>query len=318
MRALTALVVTAGSAVQPVTALAATGVPCHVRNVSQDTHGTSFAVMVAAALPDDLLLVRGVCTGGAVIAIPLTIRGAGTDPTLTGRDRSRVIKVTKDARVIIDGLRITHGRTASTWGGGGAINWGSLTLIRTTFARNGEWGITNRGSMVIVDSVVQRNTGMGLWNDGSLDISGSRFVRNAGTGIHNYGTMTLADSVVRGNREATDGGGLFNGGTATVLRTVIAGNTAGLGGGGVFNGDEGCCGILVLRASRVSGNTAGGSGGGIYGYTGTITLSRSSVTDNAADWGGGGIHLRWARLRLDEASSVTGNTPHDCVHSSAC
>jgi hypothetical protein len=78
----------------------------------------------------------------------------------------------------------------------------------------------------------------------------------------------------------------------------------------------------ITRAACVTGIREHGRrlrcSGIIYGYTGTITLSRSSVTDNAADWGGGGIHLRWARLRLDEASSVTGNTPHDCVHSSAC
>lgn len=53
--------------------------PCRVANVTQDTHGTSFKVMVKAAVDGDHLTVRGTCEGGVTTRTDLVITGIG-DP----------------------------------------------------------------------------------------------------------------------------------------------------------------------------------------------------------------------------------------------
>jgi hypothetical protein len=84
MRALMALVVTAGSAVQPVTALAATGVLRHVRNVSWWYHtrtGRRSCPSSDAPLPSrtHLRCWYAACAPAAPChRDPLTIQGAGT------------------------------------------------------------------------------------------------------------------------------------------------------------------------------------------------------------------------------------------------
>ncbi len=59
---------------------------CKVHNVTQDTQGSSFKRMVAAAHDGDRLRVRGTCTSnGVVIDKDLTIQGVGDGATLQGR-----------------------------------------------------------------------------------------------------------------------------------------------------------------------------------------------------------------------------------------
>ena len=74
-----------------------------------------------------------------------------------------------------------------------------------------------------------------------------------------------------------------------------------------------------MAGSRIAGNTAGYTGGGIENTRGTVTLSASTVTANVVgdrELGsqGAGIHNRdGGTVTLDSTSSVTGNTPYDCV-----
>jgi hypothetical protein len=84
----------------------------------------------------------------------------------------------------------------------------------------------------------------------------------------------------------------------TLDHTVIRENSAIKGpsdkGGGVENHKGG---TLTLIASRVIDNIATGMGGGIWN------------SEDAADPG---------TVEMDAGSSVTGNTPDDCVGTTAC
>ena len=99
---------------------------------------------------------------------------------------------------------------------------------------------------------------------------------------------------------------------------MVTGNTAGLEAGGICNQ-----GTFELVDSTVTANVAGRRAGGIRN-DGTLSLLGSTVTANVAGRSGGGIWNRQANgtspgvVTLDGTSSVTGNTPDDCVGTPAC
>ena len=174
--------------------------------------------------------------------------------------------------------------------------WWRLTLRHVEVVRGdtAEWGggIRNRGTLTLTDSVVEDNTG------------------NTGGGIANNGTLILTDSVVRDNSAEHDAGGIRNRGTLTLTESVVRGNTA-QWGGGIAN-----AGTLTLTDSVVRDNRAEW-GGGISNRD-TLTLEGSIVTTNTAGSQGGGISNGGGTVTLDATSSVTGNTPDDCVGTLAC
>ena len=81
---------------------------------------------------------------------------------------------------------------------------------------------------------------------------------------------------------------------------------------------------VFLVGSRVSGNVARHKGGGISNWWGEVTLTSSTITGNTGRRGGGGIYNDLDEdygdgiTTLDADSSVTGNTPDDCVGTPAC
>ena len=77
---------------------------------------------------------------------------------------------------------------------------------------------------------------------------------------------------------------------------------------------------VTLVRSEVRGNTAD-EGAGIFNYgIGVVNLMDSHVRANAALSRGGGILSDGDSdtVTLDADSSVTGNTPDDCVGTQAC
>jgi hypothetical protein len=279
---------------------------CRVRNITEHTSGGSLIRMVGKARDGDRLWVRGTCEGPIVIRSDITIRGLGERPTLTGREEHRVVRIARRADVTLIGLAIQRGRTRNGLGA----------------------AILNDGRLIIRDSIVQ----------------GSRTKWDGGGVFNGYeAELTLVDSVVRGNR-AGRGGGIANDiGGVTLIRTAVKGNAAtGVGGGIMQMSDEG--GVSLID-SAVVGNRAGGHGGGIDNH-GYLSLTRSSVRDNSAA-GGGGIYTSYSlwltdstvtrntagvrgggvrnapydeggTVTLEGTSSVTGNTPDDCVGTPSC
>src|SRR5262245_47451067 len=140
---------------------AATPAPCRVRNVNQSTSGRSLIRMVEHAGNGDRLQVRGTCRGEIVIDSDIAVRGFG-DAVLTGRDRARVVRVKKGAKVTLRDLVITRG--ARVVSGAGIANDGNLTLLNVIVKRNHAramadgfpWGfgggIANSGRLLLEDS----------------------------------------------------------------------------------------------------------------------------------------------------------------------
>jgi hypothetical protein len=106
--------------------------------------------------------------------------------------------------------------------------------------------------------------------------------------IQGHAVVTFECCEITGNtNQVGNGGGIANvGGTVKLVDCSVTSNTSGQLGGGMFTE----AGSVTLSGTTVSGNTAGSGiypGGGIYNLTGTVTL-------------------------LD-GSTVSGNTPDDCV-----
>jgi T5SS/PEP-CTERM-associated repeat protein len=224
------------------------------------------------------------CSG--TIPIPFTVilvqntvlDGTGQSVTLRDVAGRRVLRVDPVVTVELRGITVT-----GSGGGGGILNFGTLTLISSTVSNSrpnpsfefpaAGGGIHNQGTLTLINSIVSNNDGF-----------------SEGGGIFNFlsGTITLTSSSVSGNR-ASNGGGIFNrGGIVTLSNSTVSANRAtnGLGGGLVNYTDT----ILIVTNSTVSGNSATSVGGGILNqFSSFMTVTNSTISGNSAS-SGGGIH----------------------------
>jgi hypothetical protein len=238
--------------------------------------------------------------------------------------------------------------------GGGILNEGRLELRRVVLQLNGGLlvsglAIWNGGTLVLRRSVVRYNqeqdgSDAAIVNHGTLLLRLSRVVKNDQAGIINHGDARVVDSVVARHREGDDAVGIVNHGRLTVIRSVIRNNRPCCDGGGIGNR-----GTLRVRDSVIRDNQ-GEVGGGIKNDLGaTATISGSRIIGNTGDYGGGGIwnlgdlvlidtvvrdNRSWEEgggiyngglhgdpvgtLAIDGRSRVSGNSPDDCVGTSAC
>jgi predicted outer membrane repeat protein len=215
-------------------------------------------------------------------------------------------------------------------GDGGAIydasTSASIAVIRCTFTQNTATG-----------------DGGAIWESGyGGAATDSRFFRNAAASggavwLDDTANEFFSDVVVYRNTATVDGGGIYNspgGNGVTINDSTISDNHARLQGGGVDlaaaapsvvagttihgnkaangGGIKAATGGLVITDGTVSGNHASADGGGIYNL-GTLEASHTEITSNRAASGGGiyddGTHAAVALT----SSTVTGNTPNNCV-----
>jgi len=230
---------------------------------------TAFAAHQTITLTAGPLELSG--TGGLAM-----ITGPTAGLTLDAGGLSGVFRVDKGVTASLSGLSLTGG---SATFGGGAANYGDLTLAGCTVSGNSAQysggGIVSAGDLTLTGCTVSGNS-----------------AGNNGGGIANYAQMTLTACTISGNSARSSGGGVYAfGGAAALVDCTIAANTAGVNGGGLFDvpsiGPSGVQGTLTLTACTVSGNTAvtgqvGGGGGGVYiAFHAKPTLVDTIVAGNA-------------------------------------
>jgi hypothetical protein len=202
--------------------------------LDRDSDRTSASLQdaVRTASRGDHLTVRGI-RGGATINKDLRIRGVSVGgsgpPTLTGRDRRRVLVIEDGVEVALDDLTISHGNADR---GGGILALGTVTLtgvdVRDNEAAAGGGGILDRGSLIVGDRTTihdnEARSGGGIANEGTARLQvGSSVDHNVasgvGGGVANRGrlVMSLGASIVRNEAEGK-GGGLFDEGTQDGVR----------------------------------------------------------------------------------------------------
>ena len=235
-------------------------------SISQASSGD--AVMIAPATYSENLTIN----------ISLKLIGSGANTTIIdgGRQRRVVSILNTTAIVGLSKVTIQNGVAA---GGGGILNWGTLTLTNSILSAN-------------TAASQSSAAGGGIYNGGKLTITNSTLSRNSGTSnylyggaIYNTGTLTITNSTLSGNTAygyfGGGGGGIYNSsGSVTIINTTLSGNSAhASGGGGIYNS----LGSVAINNATLSGNTAAGyKGGGIFVAKGaTVTLQNSIVANSS-------------------------------------
>jgi CSLREA domain-containing protein len=193
------------------------------------------AVQTANALagPDSIVLPAGTyalrigfggenaAAGGDLDVAPgeLTITGENAATTaVDGRGFDRVFQVLPGASLTINGVTVTNGRASDSFGGGGILNGGALTL-----------------------------------NDAA--VTGSRSGTGGGGIFNSAGSATLTNVALSGNTALSHGGGLWNfGGQVALVNVTVSGNTAGSTGGAIRNDGVGA--MVSLVNVTVAGNSS--------------------------------------------------------------
>ena len=172
---------------------------------------------------------------------------------------------------MLSGLTIANGLTPGNELGGGILNSGNLTTVRSAISGNSGYtggGIRNTGELTVSSSTVSENTAR--YPDGG---------GQGGAGISNFqGTVAVVNSTVSGNTTAGRGGGIINAvGVApnssivTIANSTIAAN-AGDAGANLFNSTNGGTAVLSYRSTIISDpqggeSNCGSAGGGSSGLT---------------------------------------------------
>jgi CSLREA domain-containing protein len=234
-----------------------TGAACSLREAVQSANtDTDFGGCTGATAGADTIVLPGgtyVLTiapgppgnagGDLNISSQVTLARASGKVVIDQTAASRVIDIAPSGNLTVANLTIQGG--ASTEGGGGIRNLGTLTLAGVTLTQN-----------TAVD-------GGGLFNDG---------------------TATLRNVTISGNQATTNGGGLYNSGTATLNNVTIAENTAdsdqdGTGnGGGIFIQ----AGTVTISNSIVGNNRDQSTGGNPRhpDCSGTLTSGGYNLIEN--------------------------------------
>ena len=287
---------------------------------------------------------EGDSAGGGAILLRSSITASltVTDSTLSNNSSADggAIKMTGDPSLeISDSVLSGNETTGFGSSDGGAISGGydgSISINRSTFSGNfayDDGGAINVGyvSMDITDSVFKNNRafddGGAIRSSGSLSITSSTLVgnraddtgkpddesSNRGGAIYKFDeeSLNIADSVLRDNVAATDGGAISVQGNLSMSNTLVDGNVAEERGGGISirglsYGDEELDGVTVtgnkaptgaamsfemengqdvlISSSTISNNTA--SDGAaleflVENYS-DVLISRSTISGNRA------------------------------------
>jgi hypothetical protein len=286
--------------------------PCRTLQYAVDQASDGDIIRVAQGAYTGVQVRAGV-TQTVYIAKSLTLQGGYTttngfagppDPAtrltvLDAQGLGRVVCVTGEVTVTLDGLRILNGSGDKGGGGlplgsgGGIYSEGrALTIRNSTIA-------SSAAHSEVSASVSQ---GGGIYQSGgsvgALVVENSHIVSNTadydGGGIYaSHPAVTLQDVEFAGNRSGENGGGLCSyDGPLTVRDSDFTNNTASDDdpydtnhGGGLYAYGGG---TVILEDSTFVGNTAVGMGGGAFVRETTLTMTHNLLQDSASQgWGGG-------------------------------
>lgn len=225
----------------------------------------------------------------------LIISGAGSSASIIDASAigDRVFHVIGGADVTMLGVRMQDGHSANS--GGGILNEGSLTLIKSVVIHNQATtvggGIANTGFLTVLTCTIGLNTGPsfggGIYSQNSTTMNASTVAENhaaaAGGGIYSMGQFTATASMIHHNQSDNEAGGIFYlsiNGRLVLLASTVDRNSAVIAGGISSSGE------MLIRDSTIDSNVADQRGGGIE-FSFNLLLDHSLVISNSAQLGAG-------------------------------
>jgi hypothetical protein len=215
---------------------------------------------------------------------------------------------------------ITISKNLTLIGAGDGPNNGSNTLLdaggsgRVVFVNA---GVTASLQGLRITGGAASVSGAGVYNQGHLTMAGCTVTANAtttnapGGGIYNKvgATLTMTNCTISGNDSEHDGAGIYvSGSTVNLTNCTLSGNDTTIDGAALAcNG-----GSANLNGCTVGPfNTA--DGGAIFAVNNAnVTLVALSVTGNIGTFCGG-IYNSSGIVKLENGSTVSGNTPPNCI-----
>jgi hypothetical protein len=193
-----------------------------------------------------------------------------------------------------------RGNTASLWGGGVIVGYGTSTFTQT-------------GVSTITHNTAVYGGGVYVHQSNAVFDGGQVLENNAdhGGGVYiaeDTATALFSGGQILSNTAAYDGGGIYvYSGTATLSGGQIARNTAQYGGGLLIYG-----GSATLSDGEIHDNVASDLGGGVMvGYeNATFTQTGTSVITHNSAQSGGGIYIHRGSATLD-SGQIANNTASD-------
>ncbi len=202
-----------------------------------------------------------------VLTANTTLDATGQTVVLSGNNINRIFWIEDGVTATFINLTITSGNGLPSPGngGGGILNYGTLTLINSTVTGNTSsfngGGINNHSTLNSIGTTISNNTN----------------VNSGGGGIENTGTITLTNSTISNNIAAIEGGGIRHiTGTISLINSTVVSNTAPAEqrGGIVSYG-----GMTTLTNSIVAYN--GGSGNCWSRYGGILISQGHNISSDA-------------------------------------
>lgn len=185
-----------------------------------DNHGTLTLLRVTIADAEAV----GVFNMGSLAADRLVIERGAEDGGIRNQGT---------ATLVLSAVRDIQGDgPAFIDAGGGIVNYGTLTVERSTIEGNVPHGISNQGTLSVERSTIAANGDEGgiTNHGGSVRVVNSTVSGNAGGGIVSEGDgalVTVLSATIADNETSTNGGGIRNAGLAAQFRienSIVAGN----------------------------------------------------------------------------------------------
>ena len=238
--------------------------------------------------------------------------GSAVDTTLTAPADERLLLISNNADVVLDGLTISGGNAATDGGAIKVETGASLTLSDVT--AEGNLSATDGGAIAVASSTLIVRNGCTFLNNTALDEGGaialvspvlfsdrgsvyvSNTAGNAGAVSVFGGTVDVSDQWFESNTTTLGDGGamqISGGGSFLVERSHFQFNTSAAAGGALALTDIDDVDGWVRNLTAAS-NTAGMDGGAIAvnGSTAAIGIANNTLVGNTASGvEGGALHI---------------------------
>lgn len=259
-----------------------------------------------------ITLTTGALTDG-VANVGLFGPGSGA-LTIDGSYLDRVFVHNGNGELHVEGLTITQGGYAGTYGGACVYSYGDVylrdvTVTGCSLSASGNvpmygGGLFVRGETWLFDSVVSHShVNAPDVNSGGGGIASGKMIVVA------YSTISDNSLVCSGARYCR-GGGVFADGHTQVDASTVSGNVAESGAGIFHRGDQ-YDQYLLIQQSTISDNRASGAAGGVFANRHSL-ITDSTITQNTSDFPfGAGVYLYTTQPVTMYGTIVAGNTSGD-------